>query len=123
MNPYYQFFYMCEDRTNPMNIKEDHVLTLKMCKDAFVINYDHMFPIDNHYINQDTGDIEIRTGKLNGTYGTYLGMPLNECYYYLHFLYSRGTSQYRLEDSSFLQLCSKNGNSTMECIKYHIKRC
>lgn len=115
MNRYYTFLYTCNDG---VPYKESCIQHLNVCKGSIVLNYEHMLPLEYVHSSLDNFRIEMRTHRTLGDYGKYLEMPLNEAYYYLVFTYSDVDKQYTLSDSSFFQVCSRNGNSCMECVKY-----
>jgi len=126
MNRHYCFLYVCNDDLSCTNdcvsiFKEGCLQHLKLCKGSVVLNYEHMYPIETYTLTDNNINMSIHTTRMSGEYGKYMGMPMNEGYYHLLFNYSDIDNQYNLSDSSFLQLCSRNKNSVMECVKYNIK--
>jgi len=119
MNRYYTFLYTSDEFNHTSEFNIEGIQYLNLCKGHIVINYNHMIPIEGY--KHSLNNVEIKTNRMSGKFGKYIDMPLNECYYSLDFCYSPDKKEFFLSDSSFLQLCSKNGNSCMECVRYIIK--
>lgn len=113
--------YKQDESYDTLSIHINNIHYLYLSKDSIVLNYDHMIPIDGETIKVNNNQLDMKTSRVLGNYGKFIDTPINECYYSLQFYYSDNTQSFCLSDSSFLQLCIKNGNSCMECRKIGIQ--
>ena len=117
----YYFLYNNVESADIPEFNKGTINYLHLSNGSIILNYNHMIPIEEYNSNHSSTKVEIRTNRIKCNYGNYMTMPLNECYYSLEFEYSDAKNMLCLSDSSFVQLCTKNGNSCMECVRYTLK--